>query len=364
MRVKTVLLLVVFLVIAFFSLWYFRAIASYILIAAVLSIIGRPVMRFLQKIRMGRFYLPPAIRALITLLLISSVAGLGIALFIPLIADEAALLSEIDVNEITTNLTGPVSEWDEIMRKYNIFSDPEQSILMYMQQKVLALLNPENLTELLNFIIGFTGDLFIAVFSIAFITFFFLKEENIFRDVVFLITPQKHNRKLLSILQNTRYLLSRYFIGIIIQISLITLLVTVGLSIIGVHNAMLIGFFAGIINIIPYLGPMIGGLFGIGLTITSSVALGYDDPMLPLVLKVAGVFVLVQLMDNFIFQPVIFSTSVKAHPLEIFLVIMIAAKLAGIPGMILAVPAYTLFRVIAKEFLIGFRIVQKLTERL
>jgi len=75
-------------------------------------------------------------------------------------------------------------------------------------------------------------------------------------------------------------------------------------------------------------------------------------------------FIIAQLVDNFFSQPFIFSKSVKSHPLEIFLVIIIAGLISGIVGLIIAIPVYTAIKVIAKEFLSEYRVVNKLTEGL
>jgi predicted PurR-regulated permease PerM len=139
-------------------------------------------------------------------------------------------------------------------------------------------------------------------------------------------------------------------------------LITIGLLIFGVKNALLIGFFGGIMNIIPYLGPVIGSAIGITLGITSTLATGSFNELLPVVIKLAGVFIVVNFIDNNILVPLIYSKSVKSHPLEIFLVIIIGGGLAGLVGMLLAVPVYTLLRVIAKEFFQQFRVVKKLTD--
>ena len=99
------------------------------------------------------------------------------------------------------------------------------------------------------------------------------------------------------------------------------------------------------------------------MTISSTIEMSPDfyTETLPLILKVVGVFLTMQMLDNFLLQPFIFSNSVKAHPLEIFIIILVGAKLGGITGMILAIPAYTVIRVIAKIFLSEFRIVQQIT---
>ena len=129
-------------------------------------------------------------------------------------------------------------------------------------------------------------------------------------------------------------------------------------------NALLIGFFAGVINVIPYLGPIIGGIFGILITISSNLDVDFYTQMLPLLIRVVIVFGTVQMLDNFVLQPFIFSTSVLAHPLEIFLIILMGAQIGGITGMILAIPAYTVLRVVARVFLSEFKLVQKITDRI
>jgi predicted PurR-regulated permease PerM len=139
-------------------------------------------------------------------------------------------------------------------------------------------------------------------------------------------------------------------------------LIATGLWIFGVKNALLIGFFGGIMNIIPYIGPIIGSVIGLLLGVTSTLAAGSYNELLPVTLKLIGVFLVVNFIDNNILVPVIYSKSVKSHPLEIFLVIIIGGGIAGLLGMLLAVPVYTLLRVIAKEFFQQFRVVKKLTE--
>src|SRR5690606_14562426 len=112
---------------------------------------------------------------------------------------------------------------------------------------------------------------------------------------------------------------------------------------------------------IPYVGPIIGATFGVFVTISSNLEMDFYTQLLPLLVKVIGVFLFMQMTDNFILQPFIFSNSVLAHPLEIFLVILMGAKINGIMGMVLAIPAYTVIRLLARVFLSEFKIVQKLT---
>ena len=139
---------------------------------------------------------------------------------------------------------------------------------------------------------------------------------------------------------------------------------SVALSLLGIKNALLIGFFAALINVIPFIGPAIGATFAIFVTISSNLNLDFYTEMLPLIASVVAVFAVMQLTDNFVLQPYIFSNSVLAHPLEIFIVIMIGAKIAGVMGMILAIPGYTVIRVIASVLLSEFKIVQQVSDRM
>jgi len=129
----------------------------------------------------------------------------------------------------------------------------------------------------------------------------------------------------------------------------------------GFHNAWLIGFFAGMVNIVPYLGPWIGAGFGVLMTITANVDMDFTTQILPMLIQMAAVFGITQLIDNFLISPMVFSNRVIAHPLEIFIVVLLGAKIGGLVGMIIAIPMYTILRVLAGVFLIEFKVVQRIT---
>ncbi|HTL83212.1 MAG TPA: AI-2E family transporter, partial [Bacteroidia bacterium] len=120
----------------------------------------------------------------------------------------------------------------------------------------------------------------------------------------------------------------------------------------------------GVMNIIPYIGPLLGGVFAIVIGLSTNLDLDFYHGMIPLVEKIVLVFVIMNLTDGFLVQPMILSNRVKAHPIEIFTVILIAGTLAGIGGMIVAVPVYTILRIIAREFLSKYRFVKRLTGEL
>jgi predicted PurR-regulated permease PerM len=103
---------------------------------------------------------------------------------------------------------------------------------------------------------------------------------------------------------------------------------------------------------------------GLTLGFTSALAAGEYSILPELSIKIAAVVFGVHFLDTMLFQPMIYSKSVKAHPLEIFIVILIGGSLGGIIGMLIAIPSYTLLRVIAREFFYKFRVVEKLTRNI
>ena len=130
----------------------------------------------------------------------------------------------------------------------------------------------------------------------------------------------------------------------------------------GIPNALIIAFLCAVLNIIPYVGPLIASLLAALLTMLSNLGSDFQSQILPTTIYVLIGFWIVQIIDNNVSQPIIFSKSVSSHPLEIFLVILIAGFIFGILGMIVAVPLYTIVKVISKEFFPENQIVKLLTK--
>lgn len=240
----------------------------------------------------------------------------------------------------------------------------EDSFFERLRKNLYTFLDPTRIPKLFSSIIGTLGSFIVGLFSVLFIAFFFLKEQGLFNNIVSSIIPDEYEAQSVQAITQTSELLIRYFTGVLGQMTTITIFVSILLSILGVKNALLIGFFAALMNVIPYVGPIIGAGFAIIITISSNIGVSFYDEMVPLMLKVLAVFGIMQMLDNFILQPNIFSKSVKAHPLEIFIIVLVGAKLGGIGGMVLAIPVYTVLRVIGKVFLSEFKVVQRITKGL
>lgn len=348
-----------------FLLWYFSNIVVYIAVSAVLSLIGAPIVDLLSKVRYRKFKLPSWLKAMLSLLFLYTLFIGFFRIFIPIVAQEATELSAIDVNSFVESLEQPISVIERVYEDFNIGGSDGASFNEYITEKLSRILNVSIITNLFGSVANILGDIFIAIFSISFITFFFLKDRGTLIEVIILLAPEKHEKTLRHAMGSIRRLLSRYFIGISLQLTGILILVTLGMTIagLGFKKSLLIGLTAAILNVVPYLGPLIGTALGVLLGIAFNIQLEITE-----IAQLTGymliVFLSVQAIDNILFQPVIFSNSVNAHPLEIFLVIMIAGSIGGVTGMIIAIPAYTIIRVFAREFLSKFRLVKKMTENL
>ncbi len=344
-------------------IWFFSNIVIYILISYVFSLIGHPLVNYLGKIKIRTYQIPKSIRSFITIIMIWALFFMFFRTFIPLAAHQANELSKIDVSSLVAQFEQPIKEVQEFINQIHI-ANKKISFESFISNKASSLLNTTSITFFLGSIASIVGNIAIAFIAISFITFFFLKDEKLFIEGIMLFIPERYKEKIMHVLFSTKKLLTRYFIGIVLQISGIILLITLGMTIIGVDfkNGLVIGLLAGIFNVIPYLGPIIGTTVGILLGMATQF--NQEPDLFPFIGYMLIVFICVQVIDNLVFQPFIYSSSVHAHPLEIFLVILIAGSMAGIIGMLLAIPIYTIIRVIAKEFFSNFEIVQKITHKL
>ncbi len=348
-------------------LWYFKNIVAYILISSVLSLVGGPVVSFLGKLHIKNIRMPRGLCALFTLLLLWVLFITFLRVFIPLIANQANELSQINVDDLVFNLESPLEKIEELYNKYTLNPGGDvTSLEARLHEYLVSLFSFSMVSNLFSSVAGTLGNIFVAAFSISFITFFFLKESKMFSDAILTLVPVKYEQGVAHALESTRRLLMRYFLGIGMQVTGIIILVTTGMTIIGIgfRQGLVIGLLAGIMNIIPYIGPLIGSVIGIILGVATHLDMAFYSEILPLIGYMILVFVVVQVTDNVLFQPLIYSSSVDAHPMEIFLVIMIAGSMAGIIGMVLAIPSYTVLRVFAKEFFNHLKVVKKLTKKI
>jgi predicted PurR-regulated permease PerM len=341
-----------------FSVWYFSNIFLYLIIAGILSLIGQPVDRFFLKLHIGKFRLSQTLSAGLAFLCLLLVFVLLAIIFIPLVTEEAEILSSINRSTAISSLQQPIDEIEQILQNLHV-NYTAGDLQTYLQDKLTSVLTVTNISLFFNQFIATLGNFFVAFFAISFMAFFFLRDEQLIREAIISMFPEDYSEKVNHVLHETQRMLKRYFIGILIEVLLVMTFLSIGLTIAGIKHALLIALFAGIVNVIPYVGPFIGAGFALFIGLTTNTEMS----TLGVIIKIFIVFPIVNLTDAFLLQPLIYSNSVKAHPLEIFLVILAGATLGGIGGMLLAVPSYTVLRVIAKEFFDKFRFVKRLTKK-
>ncbi|MFI1771456.1 AI-2E family transporter [Thalassobellus citreus] len=338
-----------------FFLYKIQSVIGYIAIAAVISLIGRPIVLFLER----RLKFKNTLAVIVTMVVLLGIFFGLVGLFIPLVVKQGHNLSLLNINELQGNIE---DLYIQIIEYFNIHQiDIEQSL---KESNFLSKIDYSLIPDFLNSIISGLGSFSIGLFSVLFISFFFLKDSRLFESSIMTFIPDNKESRWKKSSEKIKDLLSRYFVGLIFQILILFIIYTIGLLIIGVENAIVIAFLCALLNLVPYVGPLIGAFLMLTLTMTSNLGESFSDIILPKTIWVFVVFMIGQLVDNFGSQPIIFSKSVKSHPLEIFLVILITGILFGIIGLILAIPAYTAIKVILKEFLSENKIVQKLTKDL
>ena len=294
---------------------------------------------------------------IVTLFLLITVFFIIGSLIFPVLATQAQNLSLLQIDDLEKKIILLVKELDIFFSTYDINLSNEIS-------SILKSFDFSFLTDFLNGFLSFLGDSTITLFSVIFISFFLLKDSSLLLRVITIISPETEKFKVKKSFEKVVILLSRYFNGLLLQITILFIFYSLILLIFGVKNAVTIALICALLNIIPYLGPLIGGFLITFLTLTSNLGFDIGSSVLPKTLGVFIGFCIGQLIDNFISQPYIFSKSVKSHPLEIFIIIILAGLIAGALGMLIAVPLYTVIKVILSEFFQDNRIVKELTKNM
>ena len=347
--------IIVAIAVILYLLFLIRDVLIYVLAAVILTLLGSPIMSFLKR----RLKFRNTLAAITVMVLFISVIVGFIMMFVPLIIAQAHSLSVLNASEIEKNIMTLYNEFVAFLESHNVDS---QKLLK--DSDINSAVSLAFIPAFFNSILGTLGSLAMALGSIFFITFFFLKDRKLFETGARKLLPDAHEEKILNSLEKINYLLSRYFIGLLTQLGIMFILYLITLLVFGVKSALVIAFLCAILNIIPYVGPLIGTTLAAILTMISNLGSDFQTEILPTTLYVVIGFVTAQVIDNNVSQPLIFSNSIKSHPLEIFLVILIAGFLGGIMGMVVAIPVYTMLKVTAKEFFPENTLVKLLTKNI
>ena len=313
----------------------------YIFISIILTLIITPFNKLLKnKLKIGN-----SLSSLLSLTMLISFLCSLIVLFVPVLTKQGKNLSLLNTSEFREKIQSTITGIKDYFETQNI------SVLDFISDlNIISEIDFSFVTKLFNSIISQIGSFSIGVLSVMFITFFLLKDGNIIFNKIIKLFPKKLVNKLSKSFIKIEDLLTRYFIGVSLQILILFSFYLALLLIIGIENAFAIAFICAILNIIPYLGPLISIILMIILSVTSSLDVFLINDFITNSFWLFTGFVFIQLIDNFLLQPYIFSSSVKSHPLEVFIVIISAGLLFGIFGLIIAIPVYTTLKVIYQSF--------------
>lgn len=344
--------------------WYFRSVLVYVVLAFVVSLISHPLVRLLSKIKIKGKTPPDWLLAIVSILIVIGGLVFIVTQVIPVITGiirQASLFSNIRMPEIS-QFNGWVKEKiPGIPQDYDALG----LVMGYLK----GLTGSLSVTSIVGSVASVVASIAVGLFSVAFISFFFVKDENLFGNIIAAVTPDRYEAEVQDAIGDIRHLLSRYFVGLILETLCVAFVDFVGLwaiARVGFIYALGIGFIAGLLNVIPYIGPLIGEILGVVLCVVLKygTGVGLDVNIWAFALIVLAIMFVAQLIDNFVLQPLIYSTSIQSTPLEIFIVILIAGHMGGAMGMLAAIPAYTVIRVIAGRFFYDKKVVKRLMPNL
>ena len=357
---KLFFIILIICVIGFLA-WYFSQILICIIIAGIISIIGYPLVELFNMIHYKRIKVPHILSVFLTLIIILVVVFGLLSFFIPLVVKETRMVASIDGQKLM-NFYRPEVLWlQNILIQYGVITK-DGTLESLLKDNISHFFDFSIFSNFLSGVISFAGSLLFYLFTILFLSFCFLLDVRMLPRFILMMTPQKYEEKVRHIMMRSKAVLSRYFIGLVINVLVMIASYAIALSIVGVKGALVIAFFAGIVNIIPYVGPLIAVGTGIILGVTGVICNGFYGAIGTTILKVFLAMIVVILLDNIVYGPLIQGRSLKVHPVEIFLVIISAGSIGGIPAMIIAVPSYAFLRIVGEEFFSQFRIFRKADE--
>lgn len=343
--------------------WYFKNVLIYIIIAFVVSLIGYPIVTRLRKIKVKGKSAPDWLLAVLTIVALIAFLSLLVYVIIPLVSNIIRDVSSISSsNYFGSNPIDSLNAWliatfPSLGRKFDVTTE--------LLGRLKEIVSVSSVSGLVGSVASVVSSAFVGVFSVVFISFFFIKDDTMFEKIVSAFVPDRHEAAVSKTLNDIKQLLSRYFIGLLIEMIGVAVVDFLGLWLIArlpVSYAIGIAFIAGLLNVIPYVGPLMGEAIGVvlGVALKLGTGVGLDVNLWIFALVILAIMVTAQLIDNFIYQPIIYSTSIKAHPLEIFIVLLMAGHIGGTVGMLVAIPAYTVVRVIAIRFFYRYKAIQRL----
>lgn len=311
-----------------------------IAISILLAFILKPLVGYLEFIKIPRVY-----SALISVIFAVGFIGFLVYYFVPIISTQfdnlLILFRDLRIQDLIAQIERKISNTFPFIRKGELTKHLTRIIQTGFENLV---------TDISNFIPKiFTITAFIII--VPFITFFILKDSRNLKIGIINLLPNRYFEMAYEVFQKVTDELGKFVRGWIFDAMFLGFCIMIGLYIIGINNFVMLGLLAGVGHLIPYLGPIIG--------ITPAILVSYYQMgNFSLALPILILFAIVYTIDNGFVQPMIYSKSLRIHPVVIILLILIGSELFGILGLLLAVPVANILRVLATEIYRGYKAYQ------
>lgn len=283
--------------------------------------------------------IPRAFSIIIVFLIGFVVVGIALNFIIPPITKEAKSLQE------TITQQGP----EKVFQNINDFIKSRFPMIdtRMITEKMGGYLS-STLSKGVGVVLGFVS-VFTSLLIVLFITFFLLKDQRTIKKTLIGIVPNRFFEMSLVMVYRIENQLGSYIRGVLLDGLVVAILSSIGLYMIGIPFFYFVGIIAGLTNMIPYMGPLIGA------TVAIIVALMSNPESLMIIVKIAALFAIVQLIDNVLITPVVVSNAVDLHPLVVMLVVLVGGSLLGLTGLIFAIPLTSIIKVIGEELVKGLK---------
>jgi len=244
-----------------FLVWYFSSIVVYILISAVLAVVGNPLVKRLAALHIKGWKVPRWLAALVTLIVIWVVLATLCSLFVPLVFNKIYQLSNLDFAAVVQSIEEPIAQAQGYLHEFFAVPESTFSLSEALASALKQIIDIESLNSVFSSIVNVVLSSVIAIFSITFITFFFLRDEGLFYAMVTAMFPERYHENITRALDSVTLLLARYFTGILSESLMLMVAVSLTMMAFGMKaaDAAFIGLVMGVMNVVPYAGPPCDG---------------------------------------------------------------------------------------------------------
>lgn len=330
-----VIVLVILLAAVALLLSFISDLVKILIISALLAFVLDPLALFLESRGISR-----TLAAVILFCTIISASVFTAFFLIPLFFGD---INAIQINMDSAQTTALISKIETIIENKLAFLGVKDIYLMEKAQKTIGSMGEWVVDHLLDM-----ASLMLNIILVPFITFFLLKDGRKFKKAFVSMVPNKYFEFTLRLISNLDTQVSNFLRGQFVDAMFVGILSTIALWILGVKYFLFIGVFAGLANLIPYVGPIVGASLAVLVSLLTNGSLGT-------VFYILLAFAAVKLIDDTMIQPYVVGKSVHMHPMIVLLVIIIGGKFFGILGMFLSVPTAGFIKVVLQESIVNLR---------